>query len=35
MTPVKRRKRQKFAYRILAWKISCYQYIMSEDDDIV
>jgi len=35
MTPIKRRKRQKFAYHIFARKISCHHYTMSEDDDSV
>jgi len=26
MTPIKRRKRQKFVYRIFACKISCHHY---------
>jgi len=36
MTPVKRRKRHKFAYRIYASNISCHHYTISDDvDDIV
>ena len=35
MTPIKRRKRLKFVYRIFACKISCHHYTMSEGDDIV
>jgi len=34
MTPIKRRKRQKFAYGIFACKISCH-HALSEDPDIV
>jgi len=35
MTPIERRKQQKFGYRIFACKISCNQYTISEVDDIV
>jgi len=31
MTPIKRRKRQKFVYCIFACEISCHHYTMSED----
>ena len=33
MTPIKRRKRQKFGYHIFTREISCHHYIMSQFDD--
>jgi len=35
VTPIKRRKRQKFVYRIFVCKISCQHYPISEGGDIV